>query len=444
MSPLSPVPSSKQPQSKRAMLGSVFNQITEITNINNLRQFQATYDPRQAPETLKLQLLIKAQKSLVVDSEGLARDSHMVSKQLYLWACEQPDQALKDVGDRLAYMNYQIGDLQQQCSKTLEKSRNDLKEIRNLENELIKIRDREKTLQIQINKLLQDPRQRPETSEKISSLTAEHAAVVEKMKETEAMIPAHKRLLIKSSYRTQFEALREMGDKLMIISQFGDLLLDELPEDPHLQYSGEDRTAQIKGAASQALSDYNGPVFSRPNTDLGNLHSSQLTGGGSSSLHRTDTRLFSETHPHVLADVSNDSHAGANIGSSSSHSPRPSGSTTTGILPVNHQPAFVPSSQPPKLPNRPCSNFAESSSHPGGSSAEKMHTFFASPELEHGQPTVAEVGAHVPTTTNGPAQGILHPPHSQQQQLHHQDQSQQQSQDSDQLPAYSPVPPEKL
>jgi hypothetical protein len=82
---------------------------------------------------LKLQLLIKAQKSLVVDSEGLARDSHMVSKQLYLWACEQPDQALKDVGDRLAYMNYQIGDLQQQCSKTLEKSRNDLKEIRNLE-----------------------------------------------------------------------------------------------------------------------------------------------------------------------------------------------------------------------------------------------------------------------------------------------------------------------
>jgi hypothetical protein len=84
-------------------------------------------------ETLKLQLLIKAQKSLVIDSEGLARDSHMLSKQLYLWACDEPDHALKDVGDRLAYMNYQLGDLQQQYAQKMETSRSDLKEIRNLE-----------------------------------------------------------------------------------------------------------------------------------------------------------------------------------------------------------------------------------------------------------------------------------------------------------------------
>jgi len=430
MSPLSPPSTGKPPQSKRAFIGNVFNQLTEITNINNLRQFQATYDPRQAPETLKLQLLIKAHKSLVLDSETLARDSHLVSKQLYLWACDEPDQALKDVGDRLAYMNYQVGDLQQQYSKTLEKSRTDLKEIRNLENELIKLRDREKSLQAQLNKLLQDPRPKPDTSEKISSTTAEHAVVVQKIQDTEALIPAHKRRLIKNSYRTQFQALREMGDKLMIISQFGDLLLDELQDDPHLQYAAQDRTAQIKGAASQLLTDYKGPVFSRPNGDLANFHldSPSQIAGGSSSLHRTDTRLFGETHPHVLADLPNDS-----TGTTSVHSTRPS-TSITGIAPINHTPASLPAAQPPKLPNRPSATVTESSSQAGGTSSEKQPHMSPAAALEHGQPTVAEVGAHVPTTTNGPAQGTLQPHHQHHHAQHH-------PQDSEDLPAYSPVPP---
>ncbi|POW05099.1 hypothetical protein PSHT_10932 [Puccinia striiformis] len=51
-------------------------------------------------------------------------------------------------------------------------------------------------------------------------------------------------------------------------------------------------------------------------------------------------------------------------------------------------------------------------------------------DLPHDQPTVAEVGAHVPTTTNGPAHGILgaHP------------QDQEQPFDPNQPPAYSPIP----
>ncbi|KNZ49965.1 uncharacterized protein VP01_466g8 [Puccinia sorghi] len=421
MSPLTP-PSTTH--SKRAIIGNVFNQLTEITNINNLRQLQATYDPRQAPETLKLQLLIKAHKSLLLHSETLARDSHLVSKQLYLWACDEPDQALKDIGDRLAYMNYQVGDLQQQYSKTLEKSRTDLKEIRNLE------RDRDKSLQAQLHKLLQDPRPKPDTSEKISSMTAEHAVVIQKIQETEALIPAHKRRLIKSSYRLQFQALREMGDKLMIISQFGDLLLDELQDDPHLQYAAQHRTAQIKGAASQLLTDYKGPVFSRPNGDLANFHldSPSQIAGGSSSLHRTDTRLFGETHPHVLADLPNDS-----TSTSSIHSTRPS-TSITGIASINHHSASFPASQPPKLPNRPSATFTKQSSSQAGGSSEKQPNLSPAAALENNQPTVAEVGAHVPMTTNGPAQGTLqpHPQH------HH---GQHHPQDSEELPAYSPVPP---
>ncbi|PLW06431.1 hypothetical protein PCANC_23545 [Puccinia coronata f. sp. avenae] len=435
---------SKVPHSKRAMLGSVFNQITEITNINNLRQFQATYDPRQAAETLKLQLLIKAQKSLVIDSEGLARDSHMLSKQLYLWACDEPDHALKDVGDRLAYMNYQLGDLQQQYAQKMETSRSDLKEIRNLENELLKLRDREKSLQNQLNKLLQDGRAKAETSEKISSLTAERAGVIQKVQETEAMIPDHKRRLIQSSYRTQFQALREMGDKLMIISQFGDLLLDQLdPDHPHLPYTAHHRTAQIKGAASQILNDYNGPVFSKPNNDLANFQfdSPAQISEGSSSLHRTDTRLFGETHHHVLAEGANDPHGASHAGTSSNvNTTRPS-TSTAGTAPINHQPALLPSSQPPKLPKRPSSTFpngTSGSNNQAGGNSEKQSALAPAAALQHALPTVAEVGPYVPMTTNGPAHGTLLPPHH-----HTHDQPQPQPHHSEDLPAYSSVAPDK-
>ncbi|KAI9615066.1 hypothetical protein H4Q26_011604 [Puccinia striiformis f. sp. tritici PST-130] len=172
------------------MLGSVFNKITETTNINNLRQIQATYDP-------------------LPNSEAPVAD--------------QSTEESGNVGDRLAYMNYQVGDIHQQCSQTLERSRSDLKDIRNLENELIKLREREKALQLQINKSQQDSRKKVD-----STMIAEH------------------------------ESLTQLK-----------------------------KTAQIKGAASLNLSDYHQTVHSTPIN-----HPLSL----SSSLHRSDTRLFGETH----------------------------------------------------------------------------------------------------------------------------------------------------
>lgn len=436
--------SSKQPQSKRAIFGSYLNQLTEITNINNLRQIQATYDPRQAPETLKLQLLIKAQKGLVTDSEALGRDSHMVSKQLYLWASEQPDQALKDVGDRLAYMTYQVGDLQQHCSKDLEQARADLKEIRNFENELVRLRERDKALESQIQKLLQDSRPKHESKEKLSSMTAEHSSVTEKLKELERSTPAQRRKLIQSSYHTQFRALREMADKLLIVTQFGDLLLDELDQDPQLEYTGQDRTALVKGAASQALLDYQGPIFSKPNIGLAHPDSNQSsTSTGSSSVHRADTRLFGETHPHVLANSLDALHSSQSHVESSSppmgfHPTPPVASTPFFI---NHQPAPVPhpssatSTQPPKLPSRPSETGKLTSQSPGslgslppGPQDHHQASLDYKPPIDQIPPTVAEVGDHIPTSTNGPSHGSLNPDHP--------------SDHPDQLPAYS-VAPEK-
>ncbi|POW05098.1 hypothetical protein PSHT_10933, partial [Puccinia striiformis] len=307
--------SGKQAHSKRAMLGSVFNKITETTNINNLRQIRPPM------------ILVKPQKSLVVDSEGLARDSHMVSKQLYHWAY---------VGDRLAYMNYQVGDIQQQCSQTLERSRSDLKDIRNLENELIKLREREKALQLQITKSQQDSRKKVDST----------------------MIAEHEKFIYNS-----IRSITEMGDKLMIIAHFGDLLLNELPEDDQIPYSAQDKTAQIKGAASLTLSDYHQTVHSTPIN-----HPLSL----SSSLHRSDTRLFGETHPHILTEGSNDSQGSGNIGSSSDihhSSTRPSSNYSSVNQVINNQPAMIPSSssQPPKLPNRPSTSFVQGSSSQSGS-----------------------------------------------------------------------------
>ncbi|KAI9599724.1 hypothetical protein KEM48_011184 [Puccinia striiformis f. sp. tritici PST-130] len=377
----------KQAHSKRAMLGSVFNKITETTNINNLRQIQATYDPRQAPETLKLQLLIKAQKSLVVDSEGLARDSHMVSN----------NSTIGHVTTRSGLKTSAIVGL------------HELSRYPEPGEELIKLREREKALQLQITKSQQDSRKKVD-----STMIAEHENIVSKIKETEEKIPTEKRRLIKSSYTTQFEALREMGDKLMIIAHFGDLLLNELPEDDQIPYSAQDKTAQIKGAASLIYQ-----ITIKPFTLLQSIILSLCL------LHCIVAIQDSSAY---LTEGSNDSQGSGNIGSSSDihhSSTRPSSNYSSVNQVINNQPAMIPSSssQPPKLPN----DHRQALYREVVANQEYANAFRRFP---HDQPTVAEVGAHVPTTTNGPAHGILgaHP------------QDQEQPFDPDQPPAYSPIP----
>lgn len=137
-------------------------------NINELphsmRQAGAQWDPRQSfvlrsssspigrntnvlhranrAYTLKLQLLIKAHKGVIVDTEALGRETHSLSKQVFLWSQDQneggtaPD--LQDVGDRLAFLTYKSGDLELDYAKALEKARLNLKDIRNFENDLTK------------------------------------------------------------------------------------------------------------------------------------------------------------------------------------------------------------------------------------------------------------------------------------------------------------------
>ncbi|MBW0511225.1 hypothetical protein O181_050940 [Austropuccinia psidii MF-1] len=392
--------------SKRAIFGSYLNQLSEMASINNLRQVHATYDPRQSPHTLKIHLLIKAQKGLSTDLEALARDSQIASKQLYLWSIDQSDQAIKDVGDRLAYLTYRAGDIQQNCARALDNARTDLKKIRNTQNDIIKMRDREKSLENQLAKLHQEHRPKPDTQDKIINTTNELSQLQDALNRAQSLDRQQKRRCLQSSYHAQFQALRELGEKLSIISGYGDLLLDQLDDDPLTDYNAHDRTAWIKGAASVSLTDYQDPLIQLPQ-----FGQPPIGLNPDSSLKSTapiDTRLFAETHHHVLVDSSGHSNhpPSATFNSSHLHShltPNPTGSSLhPAQYSFNNQTTSIPPFISPSYHDsdiKPSNSLLSSSDHP---KAEITNSFPIGQ-----QPTKAEIGGKVPLGTNGPAHGSL-------------------------------------
>ncbi|KAG0141083.1 hypothetical protein CROQUDRAFT_83622 [Cronartium quercuum f. sp. fusiforme G11] len=310
--------------SKRSMFGSYLSSwgdtISEKASLTNLRQVQATYDPRQPSYTLKLQLLINSSKGVIQATDSLARQSHRTSQALFTWAQDQSASIdgvdLVDVGDRLAYLIYKTGDLFLEYGQTLEMARIELKEIRNFENELTKSRDRRKVLENQITKMKQDPKPKADHQDRLGNLSNELNSTTAELSTLERTLAQLKRAKLKNSYSIQFHAMRELGEKLAMIGGYGDLLVDELKESvPGMVYDGEERTAWIRGAAAESLAGYRGPLVERPElgqTPIGlspprqSMSPTNLAAPAQQRPSR-DTRLFGESHRQELANLTQSS-----------------------------------------------------------------------------------------------------------------------------------------
>lgn len=111
----------------------------------------------------------------------------------------------------------------------------------------------------------QDPKPKADHADRLKMITNELASTTAELTHLEQTLAVLKRTKLKNAYAAQFDAMRQLGEKMAMVSGYGDLLLDELKEPtPGVPYDGTDRTAWIRGAAAESLASYRGPLVPRP------------------------------------------------------------------------------------------------------------------------------------------------------------------------------------
>ncbi|KAH9175368.1 Eisosome component PIL1/LSP1 [Lactarius sanguifluus] len=215
---------------------------------HQLRQLQQTYST-----TGPVQKIITAEKGVSLDFESLSRDAQAQSKELYMWG--QNEQAdVKDVSDRLAFLNFIAGSLSGTLAMKLDAARAPFKALRDDEVALTQRRNGRANLQNQIARL---EHSQEKGSEKRIAEIKEQLAKAEK--DDEPAERDHKILLrkaLKESEQEKFQALREYGEKLALLAQAADGVLSVLPSappSPSQPYLGSETTGTIRASLQHSL-----------------------------------------------------------------------------------------------------------------------------------------------------------------------------------------------
>ncbi|KAF8761603.1 Eisosome component PIL1 [Rhizoctonia solani] len=253
-----------------------------IDNITHtLKQLHTQYSPQVRPDARQLQLLITSQKGLSLDYEAVSRESKGHSKELYLWGQDQVDD-VKDVSDRIAYLNFAHGSLAADLAKSLDSSRASYKSLRDAETTLHPRRVARAGMRAEIDKI----RQAGATG-KAPSNGAERIA------ELEAQLSKAEQ---DDAPKSKWAAFREYAAKLELLSDAAEALLDELPDhEPTGAYAGAQNTARIRSQLQNTLDSYQ-PAQGRTNKFKA-PHAPLGVGAGA------DTRSFGETHKEELNSI---------------------------------------------------------------------------------------------------------------------------------------------
>lgn len=243
------------------------------------RQQAVQYNPNQPQDTLKLQLAIKSSAAAVRDMESLGRDLQHTSKDLYLWGQAEQGKDLQDVSDRLAFLVFKTGELQKQSALACAQARSAMKDIRNFENELVPRRKARDSMSTKLTALQNSSKSNPENAAK---LQAELDAANKALADSETQLEQLRRSKLQESWSLWFSAQRELGEKQAIVASYGELLLQGMDSHGYgEQYSGQEKSAQIKAEVSASLARYS------PSAPL--IPTPQLKSDGSSYLGRADT-----------------------------------------------------------------------------------------------------------------------------------------------------------
>lgn len=349
---------------------------------------------QQYTTTTPVQRIITSEKGVAIDCDALARDAKAQSKELYTWGQTQPED-LKDVTDRLAYLNFVQGSLASSVAIKLNNARAPFKALRDAEAALAPKRNFRAGLRTQISRI--EHNQEKGMERKLPELrqTLAKAELVDEPLEKELEIL--KRKALRESEAQKWDAIREFGEKLVMLSQASKPIIAVLPPIPPSHsspYTGAQETGAARAALQHALDNYT-------------PGSTYFTAQSSATLSRANTQSFGESHASELSSLA--SNPGANAGhpgvpitpppqvsyASGAEKPRDA-SYSPPIDPrtLNLSPASIPEDQ-------------ASISCPVATVADRGSL---SPGLIPATaPTVAETGVPVPTsiTGPGPASGSL-------------------------------------
>ncbi|KAI9445188.1 Eisosome component PIL1-domain-containing protein [Lactarius indigo] len=252
---------------------------------HQLRQLQQTYST-----TGPVQKIITAEKGVSLDFDSLSRDAQAQSKELYTWGQhEQPD--VKDVSDRLAFLNFIAGSLSGTLAMKLDAARAPLKALRDDEVALTQRRNVRAGLQNQIARL---EHSQEKGSEKRIAEVKEQLAKAEK--DDEPAERDHKILLrkaLKESEQEKFQALREYGEKLALLAQAADgvlAVLPSVPPSPSQPYLGVETTGTIRASLQHSLDHW------KPGQ-------ATLSAPAGANLDRSHTQSFGVTHAEELQKI---------------------------------------------------------------------------------------------------------------------------------------------
>lgn len=336
-------------------------------------QYQLRNIGQQYTNTTPLQRIITTEKGVALDLDSLARDSKAQSKELYNWG-QADDADLRDVTDRLAYLNFVNGSLASSLAVKLNAARSPLKALRDAESAIIPKRNARANLQNRIRKL--EHSQEKNTERQIAELEDQLARSEKNDEPQEKEILILKRKAVRDSERAKWEAIREYGEKLILLSQAANPIIEALPAVPPSQekpYTGAQQTAGARAALQRALDHY------RPG----------LTTLAPADLSRSDTRSFGESHASELGDIptGESTHPGLPVtpppGETGRNSPAPIDPQA-----LNTKPAPIPARSP-----------SDSVPIPGG-----LHPAEGSPgaSIPEGGPTLAETGVPLSAGPSGP------------------------------------------
>ncbi|OSD03616.1 hypothetical protein PYCCODRAFT_1476997 [Trametes coccinea BRFM310] len=262
---------------------------------HQLRTFQQQYSSSVTP----VQKIITAEKGVALSFDGVGHDARSFSKELYMWG-QNEDEDIKDVSDRLAWMNYIQGELAATLADQIDASRAPLKALRDAENNLSGRRNIRASLQNQIGRIEHDQHRGME--QKLAELKRQLRKAEEDDEPVEKEVELLKRKALKESERLKWQAIREYGEKLALVAQAAAAIEPALPPIPPSAaqpYNGAQLTASVRKTLQQALDNYR--------VGDSTLYLQQPS---AADLGRSDTRSFGVTHATELASINTADHRG--------------------------------------------------------------------------------------------------------------------------------------
>ncbi|KAH7931061.1 hypothetical protein BV22DRAFT_1124457 [Leucogyrophana mollusca] len=254
-------------------------------------QYQIRSLGQQYTTTSPVQRIITIEKGVAIDCDSLARDAKAQSKELYTWGQEEAED-IRDVADRLAYLNFVQGSLASSLAVKLDSARGPLKALRDAETNITPKRNIRAGLHNQIARI--EHEQAKGTEVRLAQLKEQLAKAKRDDEPLEKEIELLKRKAVRDSEQMKWDAVREFGEKLVLLSQASKPIIAALPlvpPSPTNPYTGAQATGAARASLQRALDNYKtGHINLPPQSPA-------------SELSRSDTRSFGESHASELSSI---------------------------------------------------------------------------------------------------------------------------------------------